>query len=98
MKLYIHTIFEPSAKKHLPFFSCFVKSFSEAIFRRLSLYSLVTLHNLHFLKSFFRRLVLCALLFAVCNMMYDAYAMRNDVMMLCYANDVCSEDTHKTHS
>jgi len=25
MKLYIHTIFEPSAKKHLPFFSCFVK-------------------------------------------------------------------------
>jgi hypothetical protein len=25
MKLYIHTVFEPSAKKHLPFFSCFVK-------------------------------------------------------------------------
>jgi hypothetical protein len=22
---YIHTIFEPSAKKHRPFFSCFVK-------------------------------------------------------------------------
>jgi hypothetical protein len=22
---YIHTVFEPSAKKHLPFFSCFVK-------------------------------------------------------------------------
>jgi hypothetical protein len=22
---YIHTIFEPSVKKHLPFFSCFVK-------------------------------------------------------------------------
>jgi hypothetical protein len=21
----VHTIFEPSAKKHLPFFSCFVK-------------------------------------------------------------------------
>jgi hypothetical protein len=25
MKLYIQTVFEPSAKKHLPFFSCFVK-------------------------------------------------------------------------
>ena len=25
MKFCIHTIFEPSAKKHLPFFSCFVK-------------------------------------------------------------------------
>jgi hypothetical protein len=25
MKLYIHIVFEPSAKKHLPFFSCFVK-------------------------------------------------------------------------
>jgi hypothetical protein len=25
MKLYIHTVFEPSAKKHLPFFSRFVK-------------------------------------------------------------------------
>jgi hypothetical protein len=22
---YTHTVFEPSAKKHLPFFSCFVK-------------------------------------------------------------------------
>jgi hypothetical protein len=22
---YIHTVFEPSVKKHLPFFSCFVK-------------------------------------------------------------------------
>jgi hypothetical protein len=27
MKLYVHTVFEPSAKKHLPFFSCFVKKF-----------------------------------------------------------------------
>jgi hypothetical protein len=25
MKLYIHTVFEPSVKKHLPFFSCFAK-------------------------------------------------------------------------
>jgi hypothetical protein len=25
MKLYIHTVFKPSAKKHLPFFSCFIK-------------------------------------------------------------------------
>jgi hypothetical protein len=24
-EIYAHTIFEPSAKKHLPFFSCFVK-------------------------------------------------------------------------
>jgi hypothetical protein len=23
--IYIHTVFEPSTKKHLPFFSCFVK-------------------------------------------------------------------------
>jgi hypothetical protein len=26
MKFYIHTVFEPSAKKHLPFFSCFVNN------------------------------------------------------------------------
>jgi hypothetical protein len=26
MKFYIHTAFEPLAKKHLPFFSCFVKN------------------------------------------------------------------------
>jgi hypothetical protein len=32
--------------------------------------------------------------FAICNMMYDAYAMQNDVMMLCYVDDICSEDTH----
>jgi hypothetical protein len=25
MKIYTHTVFEPSAKEHLPFFSCFVK-------------------------------------------------------------------------
>jgi hypothetical protein len=31
---------------------------------------------------------------AICNMMYDAYAMQNDVMMLCYVIDICSEDTH----
>jgi hypothetical protein len=24
-EIYTHTVFEPSAKKHLPFFSCFVK-------------------------------------------------------------------------
>jgi hypothetical protein len=24
-EIYIHTVFEPSAKKHLSFFSCFVK-------------------------------------------------------------------------
>ena len=28
---------------------------------------------------------------AICNMMYDAYAMQNDVMMLCYVDDICSE-------
>jgi hypothetical protein len=26
MKLYVHTVFEPSAKKHLPFFSCFINN------------------------------------------------------------------------
>jgi hypothetical protein len=29
-EIYAHTIFKPSAKKHLPFFSCFVKK--EALF------------------------------------------------------------------
>jgi hypothetical protein len=24
-EIYTHTVFEPSVKKHLPFFSCFVK-------------------------------------------------------------------------
>jgi hypothetical protein len=77
---------------------CFVKAFSEAIFRRLPLYSLVTLHNFAFSQIILSKVNTVCPSFAVCNMMYDAYAMRNDVMMLCYANDVCSEDTHKTHS
>jgi hypothetical protein len=25
-EIYVHTIFDPSAKKHLPFFSCFTKN------------------------------------------------------------------------
>jgi hypothetical protein len=31
----VHTIFEPSAKKHLPFFSCFVKKKSPSIVKLL---------------------------------------------------------------
>ena len=107
MKLCIHTIFEPSAKKHLPFFSCFVKktfseavqfryysdeahpcfvkTFSEAVFRRLSLYFLMTLHNFHFLKASFRRLIRCPLLLPyatwcmmlmLCKMVWWCYVMQ----------------------
>jgi hypothetical protein len=35
---------------------------------------------------------------AICNMMYDAYAMQNDVMMSCYVDDICSERYISPHN
>jgi hypothetical protein len=37
-EIYTHTVFEPSAKKHLPFFSCFVKKEIPSIASLIKLY------------------------------------------------------------
>jgi hypothetical protein len=39
-EIYTHTVFEPSAKKHLPFFSCFVKKEIPSIASLIKLYFL----------------------------------------------------------
>jgi hypothetical protein len=37
-EIYKHTVFEPSAKKHLPFFSCFVKKEAPYMANLIKLY------------------------------------------------------------
>jgi hypothetical protein len=37
-EIYTHTVFEPSAKKHLPFFSCFVKKKAPSMANLIKLY------------------------------------------------------------
>jgi hypothetical protein len=37
-EIYAHTVFEPSAKKHLPFFSCFVKKEATSMANLIKLY------------------------------------------------------------
>jgi hypothetical protein len=37
-EIYAHTVFEPSAKKHLPFFSCFVKKEAPSMASPIKLY------------------------------------------------------------
>jgi hypothetical protein len=37
-EIYMHTVFEPSAKKHLYFFSCFVKKEAPFMESRIKLY------------------------------------------------------------
>jgi hypothetical protein len=37
-KIYAHTVFEPSAKKHLPFFSCFIKKEAPSMANLIKLY------------------------------------------------------------
>jgi hypothetical protein len=37
-EIYAHTVFEPSAKKHLPFFSCFVKKEAPSMTNLIKLY------------------------------------------------------------
>jgi hypothetical protein len=37
-EIYVHTVFEPSAKKHLPFFSCFVKKKDPSMASLITLY------------------------------------------------------------
>jgi hypothetical protein len=48
VKLCTHTVFEPSAKKHLPFFSCFVKKES---FYGKSNKTIFLIAHFHFDKS-----------------------------------------------
>ena len=92
-------------KKHLPFFSCFVKknyhlsqqypkypercwsfveTFLKAILQRSILFLLVTWQDLPLFQSVFPKIDIISLSYATCSMMYDAYVMQNDVMMLCY--------------
>jgi hypothetical protein len=57
---YIHTVFEPSAKKHLPFFSCVVKKKIEAFVNisklcKQGIPSFVT----ELMKLYFSKLILC---------------------------------------
>jgi hypothetical protein len=123
MKFCIHTVFEPSAKKHLPFFSCFVKKNLLCITRiSILLWWRISKLRENILRSY--KKVLCCLsdeamillnasarfsLFpkhsskinnvspscSTCNMMYDAYVMQNDVIMLCYAKwYLCRRYTH----
>jgi hypothetical protein len=92
---YIHTIFEPSAKKHLPFFSCFVKKKIHLLKERSLL--VTRLMKLYFLKltsclstcsfwwSIFRRSAPYSILESL--MQYDVWC---DVMR----KDVDAEDTH----
>jgi hypothetical protein len=37
-EIYAHIVFEPSAKKHLPFFSCFVKKKAPSMENMIKLY------------------------------------------------------------
>jgi hypothetical protein len=37
-EIYTHTVFEPLAKKHLPFFSCFVKKEAPSMASLIKLY------------------------------------------------------------
>jgi hypothetical protein len=39
-EIYAHTVFEPSAKKHLPFFSCFIKKEAPSMASLIKLYFL----------------------------------------------------------
>jgi hypothetical protein len=103
MKLYIHTVFEPSAKKHLPFFSCFVKKkihdsqkgIPSFVMRLMKLYfSKLTscLSTLSFLRSILRRSTSYSIhvIDAIWCMMW-CYAKWCDDMM---QNDEDAEDTH----
>jgi hypothetical protein len=63
----------------------FVKIFSEAILRRSILFLPVTWHDSPLFQSIFPKFDNMPPSCATCSMMYDAYAMQNDVMMLCYA-------------
>ena len=102
----VHTVFEPSAKKHLPFFSCFVKksfyaSWTIDFFLHFKADKVVSLQNLfcaltqfHPFQSILRRSILYSLLVPL--MQYDVwcYVMRNDVMMLCYTKWYFVPKTH----
>jgi hypothetical protein len=49
-------------------------------------------------QNILRRSILYPLLCSTCNMLYDAYVMQNDVMMLCYAKwYLCRKYTHPSN-
>ena len=72
-----------------------MKIFSEATLPKINNVSPCDIMIFPFFQNILLQIDIMSPSCAICNMMYDAYAMQNDVMMLCYANDVCSEDTHK---
>ena len=109
-EIYIRTVFESLTKKHLPFFSCFVKKdfclsqqypvFWWIISRLLDNVKLLSM--VCPFQNILPKIDVTSPSCALCNMMYDAYVMLNDVMMLCYAKSyLCRKYTHpcnKTHN
>jgi hypothetical protein len=114
MKLYINTVFEPSAKKHLPFFSCFIKK--KSMLRK-------NIHNsergipsfvTRLMKLYFPKLTSCLSTFSFLRSIrwrstsYSIHVIDAIwYMMWCYAkwcddimqNDEDAEDTHPhTHT
>ena len=85
-------LFESLTKKHLPFFSCFVKKdfclsqqypvfwwIISRPFDNVKLLSMVCPF-----QNILPKIDVTSPSCALCNMMYDAYVMRNDAMMLCW--------------
>jgi hypothetical protein len=85
-EIYTHTVFEPSAKKHLPFFSCFVKKEIPSITSLIKLYfpkHTSCLSKFSFWRSICRRFASYSIFVPL--MQYDVWCnvMRNDVMIWC---------------
>ena len=73
---YIHTVFEPLVKKHLPFFSCFVKKDIHASQREIpscdKAYEIVFSEaHFHFDEAFSEDQLRIQFSCHWCNMMYD---------------------------
>jgi hypothetical protein len=62
-----------------------VKIFSEATLPKINNVSPCDIMIFPFFQNVLLQIDIASASCAICNMMYDAYAMRNDAMMLCYA-------------
>ena len=109
MKFYIRTVFESLTKKHLPFFSCFVKNiqaswkkkFSEAILRRWRLCLLVT--TIFTLSNHTSEDQYCVPF--LCHMQHDVWCLCHakwcDDVMLCkmvFIPKIHAHPRNKTHN
>jgi hypothetical protein len=61
-----------------------VKIFSEATLPKINNVSPCDIMIFPFFQNILLQIDIVSASCAICNMMYDAYAMRNDAMMLCY--------------